>query len=97
MSFLKYIAVCYFCNGSLFEHEAPLYVEMQIGECLIRQVHIILPVFITVSACSSNVSGFQRGFYSSKNSSNSSFHPLRGIFANLFLRQKFGDFLFVQR
>ena len=25
------------------------------------------------------------GFYSSKNSSNSSFHPLRGIFANLFL------------
>ena len=33
MSFLKNIAVCYFCNGSLFEHEAPLYVEMQIGEC----------------------------------------------------------------
>ena len=59
MSFLKYIAVCYFCNGSLFEHEAPLYVEMQIGECLIRQVHIILPVFITVSACSSNVSSFK--------------------------------------
>ena len=25
------------------------------------------------------------GFYSSKNSSNSSFHPLRGFFANLFL------------
>ena len=61
MSFLKYIAVYYFCNGSLFEHEATLHVEMQIGECLIRQVHIILPVFITVSACSSNVSGFKWG------------------------------------
>ena len=61
MSFLKYIAFYYFCNGSLFEHEATLHVEMQIGECLIRQVHIILPVFITVSACSSNVSDFKWG------------------------------------
>lgn len=57
MSFLKNIAVCYFCNGSLFEHEALLYVEMQIGEW--RKVQIILPVFITASACSSNVSGFK--------------------------------------
>ena len=33
MSFLNNIAVCYFCNGSLFEHKALLYVEIQIGEC----------------------------------------------------------------
>ena len=41
MSFLKNIAVCYFCNGSLFEQEAPLYVEMQIGECLIKSAKSI--------------------------------------------------------
>ena len=59
MSFLKNIAVCYFCNGSLFEHEVPLYVESRSGSVYIRQVNIIIPVFITVSACSSNVSDFK--------------------------------------
>ena len=97
MSFLKNIAVCYFCNGSLFEQEAPLYVEMQIGECLnppspynSSRLHSFFGLFLECFR-------FSMGFYSRKNSSNSSFHPLRGIFANLFFRQKFDHFLFVQR
>ena len=73
MSFLKNIAVCYFCNGSLFEHEASLYVEMQIGECLnppspynSSRLHNCFGLFLECS-------GFQRGFYSSKNSSKAVF------------------------